>query len=192
MKIALYARVSTHDQQTLALQIKSMKQYARKRKWQVVTEVEETSSAISERKKREEILLKARKREIDMVLVWKLDRWGRSVTDLVGTLQELTTLGVGFVSITEALDLSTPSGKAMAGMLAVFAQFERELLKERVKAGIAHARAQGKKHGRPRTAFAKSQQVKELHQKGWNKTQIAKKLRISRASVRRILTNIDK
>jgi len=78
-----------------------------------------------------------------------LDRWGRSVTDLLATLQELEHLGVGFVSLTEALDLTTPAGRAMAGLLAVFAAFEREVLGERVRAGLAHARQNGKQLGRP-------------------------------------------
>lgn len=68
--------------------------------------------------------------------VWRLDRWGRSLVDLVTTLQELTALDVGFVSLTEALDLTTPSGRALAGMLAVFAEFERDILRDRVKAGL--------------------------------------------------------
>jgi hypothetical protein len=91
----------------------------------------------------------ARRREIDVVLVWRLDRWGRSVTDLLATLQELEHLGVGFVSLTEALDLTTPAGRAMAGLLAVFAEFEREILRERTRAGLAHARQNGKRLGRP-------------------------------------------
>jgi len=81
----------------------------------------------------------ARRRELDAILVWRLDRWGRSLADLVLTLKELPDLGVGFVSLTEALDLTTPTGRALAGLLAVFAEFEREILRERVKAGIAHA-----------------------------------------------------
>ena len=98
----------------------------------------------------------ARRREIDVIVVWRLDRWGRSVADLMATLYELTALGVGFVSLTEALDLTTASGRAMAGMLAIFAEFEREILRERVVAGIAQARKEGRRHGRPRTASLKA------------------------------------
>ena len=108
----------------------------------------------SQRELREKLLEAARRREIDVVLVWRLDRWGRSVTDLLATLQELEHLGVGFVSLTEALDLTTPAGRAMAALLAVFAEFEREILRERVRAGLAHARQNGQtpgpaRHGRP-------------------------------------------
>jgi DNA invertase Pin-like site-specific DNA recombinase len=108
------------------------------------------------------------------------------------TIRELTDIGVGFVSLTEALDLTTPAGKAMAGMLAVFAEFERDILRERVKAGIAHARAEGKAHGRPATAAVKNSEVKNLHKKGLNNSQIARKLKIGRTSVIRILKNPDK
>ena len=83
-----------------------------------------------------------------MILVWRLDRWGRSLVDLVNTLQEMSTIGVGFVSLTEVLDLTTPAGRALAGMLAVFADFERDVLRNRVRAGIAQARATGKHLGR--------------------------------------------
>jgi len=93
----------------------------------------------------------ARRREIDAVLVWRLDRWGRSLADLVTTLKELAELGVGFVSLTEALDMTTATGRAMVGLLAVFAQFEHDLLRERVRAGLAEARLKGKRLGRPAT-----------------------------------------
>jgi hypothetical protein len=86
--------------------------------------VKDVGSGASQRQLREKLLEAARRREIDVVLVWRLDRWGRSVADLLATLQELEHLGVGFVSLNEALDLTTPVGRAMAGLLAVFAAFE--------------------------------------------------------------------
>ena len=107
MRAALYARVSAHDQQTLSMQMKAMQDYATNRGWEIGIEVEETSSGAKKREKREEIIQAARRREIDVILVWKLDRWGRSLSDLVTGLQDLTALGVGFVSITEALDFTT-------------------------------------------------------------------------------------
>jgi transposase len=129
----------------------------------------------------------ARRREIDVVLVWRLDRWGRSVADLLATLQELEHLGVGFVSLTEALDLTTPAGRAMAGLLAVFAAFEREVLGERVRAGLAHARLNGKRLGRPATATMHADRVRKLRRSGLSKSEIARRLNIGRTSVRRIL-----
>ena len=149
-RVGLYARVSTEDQNTLAMQNRAMREYAARRGWTVVMQVREVNSGVVRRQAREKLLEAARRREIDGVLVWRLDRWGRSVTDLLATLQELDHLGVGFVSLTEALDLTTPAGRAMAAMLAVFAAFERELLQERTRAGMAHARQSGKAGRQPR------------------------------------------
>jgi DNA invertase Pin-like site-specific DNA recombinase len=186
-KVGLYARVSTQDQHTLPLQLKDLRRYAKQRDWRVVLQIQDVGSGVQERPQREALLKAARRREVDTILVWRLDRWGRSVADLVGTLRELQDLGVGFVSVKEALDLTTPTGRAMAALLAVFAEFEREILHERVKAGIAHARQAGKPHGRPPSAVKKSKQVKLLHAKGLSKSEIARRVGIGRTSVRRIL-----
>lgn len=183
MRVGVYARISTHDQQTLPMQLKAMRGYIRQRKWKIMLRVEEVGSGAKHRPQREELMKAARRREVDYIVVWKLDRWGRSVADLVTTLAELRDLGIGFVSLTEALDFTTPSGRAMAGLLSVFAEFERDMLRERVKAGIAQARAEGRAHGRPRTAATKVAEVKKLYKKGWNKSQIARELEISRGSV---------
>jgi putative DNA-invertase from lambdoid prophage Rac len=186
LRAGLYARVSTHDQQ-IPLQTSAMREYATRRGWRIVLQVREIGSGASQREKREKLLEVARRREIDVVLVWRLDRWGRSVTDLLATLQELEHLGVGFVSLTEALDLTTPAGRAMAGLLAVFAEFEREILRERVRAGLAHARQNGQRLGRPLTAGLQADQVRKLYRAGVSKAEIARRLEIGRTSVRRIL-----
>ena len=94
---------------------------------------------------------------------------------------------VGFVSLSEALDLTTPSGRAFAGMLAVFAEFERDILRDRVKAGIAQARKEGRPHGRPATVAGKLREMKKLARKGLSKSAIAKQLNVGRTSVRRLL-----
>ena len=186
-RAGLYARVSTNDQQTLAMQNRAMREYAARRGWTIALQVREVNSGAVRREAREKILEAARRREIDLVLVWRLDRWGRSVTDLLATLQELEHLGVGFVSLTEALDLTTPAGRAMAGLLAVFAAFEREILQERTKAGLAHARQNGKKLGRPATAAIYAAEVRKLHRAGISKSEIARRVQIGHTSVRRIL-----
>jgi len=186
-RVGLYARVSTHDQQTLRLQNRAMMDYAARRGWTIAIEVKEVGSGTSVRELRQKLLDAARRRDIDVVIVWRLDRWGRSMADLVTTLQELRDLDVGFVSLTEALDLTTPSGRAMAGMLAVFAEFEREILRERVRAGLAHARESGMRLGRPPTAALNAKQVRKLFRAGVSKAAIARRLQIGRTSVRRLL-----
>src|SRR5580658_2094448 len=187
LRVGLYARVSTHDQQTLPLQIRAMREYAAKRGWSIVAQIKEVGSGTSQRELRTTLIAAARRREVDVVLVWRLDRWGRSVADLVSTLQELQHLGVGFVSLTEALDLTTPAGRAMAGLLAVFAEFEREILRERVRAGLAHARLNGKRLGRPPSVVHKAIETRKLYRQGICKSEIARQLDIGRTSVRRLL-----
>ncbi len=165
MRVGIYARVSTHDQQTLPMQLKQMREYIKTRKWKLTVEFEEIGSGAKIRPKREELLRMAHRREIDAILVWKLDRFGRSLADLVTTLNELRELSVVFVSLTESLNFSTPSGRVMAG--------------------IANAREKGKPHGRPQTAAKKKDESQKLFKngKGLNKSEIARKLKISRASV---------
>ena len=153
-----------------------MRDYAKKRNWAVAVEVQDVGSGATTRPQREKLIKAARRREIDCVLVWRLDRWGRSLVDLVSTLQEL-----------DALDLTTPSGRALAGMLAVFAEFERDILRDHVKAGIEQARKEGKPHGRPMTAGKRVGEMKQLRQEGLSKRAIAKRLGVSRTSVIRLL-----
>jgi DNA invertase Pin-like site-specific DNA recombinase len=109
------------------------------------------------------------------------------VADLLATLQELQHLGVNFVSLNEALDLTTPAGRAMAGLLAVFAAFEKDILRERVRAGLAAARLRGQRLGRPLTAATKAAQIRQLFRAGVSKAEIARRLHVGRTSVRRML-----
>jgi DNA invertase Pin-like site-specific DNA recombinase len=187
MRAASYARISTHDQQTLGLQVEAITAYIKGRGWDLVKQVEDVGSGAKQRPAREGLLKAARRREVDVVVVWRLDCWGRSLPDLVVTLRELTELGAGLVSLTEALDLTTPTGRAMAGMVAVFAEFEREVLRERVRAGIAQARREGRPHGRPRSASLMADEVFRLKAELVSRSEIARRLGIGRTSVRRIL-----
>jgi putative DNA-invertase from lambdoid prophage Rac len=189
-RVGLYARVSTHDQKTLPMQMRTMHEYAAKRGWEVAAQIKEVGSGAVERELRENLMAAARRREIDVVLVWRLDRWGWSLADLVVTLKELAELGVGFVSLTEALDLTTPTGRAMAGLLSVFAEFEREILRERIRAGLVEARLKGKHLGRPVTVGKNAAQIRKLHRAGISKAEIARRLDIGRTSVRRILADL--
>lgn len=171
----------------MPLQLEALRSYAAQRGWTVVLEMEEIGSGSVQRPQRELLRKAARRRELDVILVWRLDRWGRSVADLALTLKELHELGVAFVSLTEALDLTTPTGRAMAGLLSVFAEFEREVLRERVVAGLAHARQKGTRLGRPRTASRKQGEVRALFAAGLSQSAIARQLSIGRTSVRRLL-----
>lgn len=187
VRAGLYARVSTPDQST-DMQLAAMREYCQRRGWTIEIEVTETASgADTERPERARIIKLAKQRKIDALIVWKLDRWGRSTIDVVSTIEEIRTTGITFVSLTEAIDLSTPLGQMFLTLCAAFAQMERDLIRERVNAGIARYRELNDSWGRPATARAKAPQVHELNGVGWSKGKIAKTLGISRASVVRIL-----
>jgi DNA invertase Pin-like site-specific DNA recombinase len=149
MRAAIYTRVSTSDQST-DRQIRELREYAHARDWQIVQEAQEVASGASRKRPlREEVLQLARARGVDTILVQSLDRWGRSVQDLVLTMAELEALGVAFV-VPGHIDMTTPMGRMLAHFLGAIAEFERELIRERVRSGLANARAKGKRLGRPR------------------------------------------
>lgn len=177
-RVAIYARVSTQDQKTQQMQTDRCEEYAKARNWKITHKITEVGSGAKKRVQREHLLKLCRQRKIDAIIVWKLDRWGRSVPDIVSTPQELQIINVQFVSITEARDFTTPIGRAMSGLLAVFAEFERDMLSELVKAGVNQARLKGKRLGRQPTARSKKQEVKKLWKKYSNESLIAKELEI--------------
>lgn len=187
MRAAIYARVSTNDQNTIPMQIKKCQEYANSRKWIITNIVKDIASGAKSRPQRNNIIKLARKKEIDTIIVWKLDRWGRSASDVVSSLEELRELGIAFVSITEALDFSTTMGRAMSGLLSVFAEFERDLIRERVKAGIEQARAKGVKLGRPPLVQLKEKEIRAHFVKSKNISSTAKKFKVSRRSVGRLV-----
>jgi DNA invertase Pin-like site-specific DNA recombinase len=187
MRAGLYAWASTDDQATLSLQNDALLAYVAERGWTAICQIEDSGSEAEEHPQRAELMKLARGRALDVVVVWRLDRWGYSMADLVQTLQGLNALGVGFVSLSEPLDLTTPSGRAMSEMLVVFAEFERQTRRERVKAGISRARRQGRPHGRPPTAARQTAEVCRLASQQMNQSEIARRLGIGRTSVRRIL-----
>jgi DNA invertase Pin-like site-specific DNA recombinase len=190
MKAALYARVSTRDQQTIPAQLGAMRAECERRGWQVALEIEEKlSGRKNDRPGRRRIIEAAERGQIGAVMVWKLDRWGRSTVDLIDTITKLHERGAAFVSLTEQIDFSTTIGRAMMGMLAVFAEFERSLMVERVRAGLEQARQEGKRLGRPATAKAKMEKIRELKEAGHNRAEIARLLQIGYSSVLRALQN---
>jgi DNA invertase Pin-like site-specific DNA recombinase len=190
VRAALYARVSTAGQQSVPAQLEALREYAGRRGWTVALEVSDVGSGAKTRPKREALMAAARARTVDVIAVAKLDRWGRSLADLVTSMQELTHLGVGFVSVSDGIDLTTPAGRALAGMLSVFAAFERDLIVERVRSGMSHARRHGtrsgKAIGRPATIAARVTEIRDLENKGLSMAAIARQLKIGYASVHRV------
>ena len=149
MKAALYARVSTKDQDA-SLQVRELTDFIARRGWILESRFIDTgvSGARERRPELDRLMAAALRRDIDIVVVWKLDRFGRSLRHLVNTLAQLQALGVAFVSMTDQLDLSTPHGMLMFQIIGAMSEFERALIRERVRAGIAHARARGVQLGR--------------------------------------------
>ncbi len=185
--VALYARVSTLDQ-SCDMQLDDLRRYAGRfaRSYEYV---EVGVSGAQRRRPQLDALMKdARKRLFDVVLVWKFDRFARSVKHLVDSLEEFRALGIDFISYTEGIDTTTPSGELLFHIMGAVAQFERDLIAERVRAGIAHARAMGKRIGRPRAAIDAGQ-VRALRQQGHSLRKIAQTLGVPVSRVRRALSS---
>jgi DNA invertase Pin-like site-specific DNA recombinase len=151
-RVALYARVSTLNNQDPEMQLSELREYAARRGWQIVEEFTEqgVSGCKESRPALNRLMSDACRRRFDAILVWKIDRFGRSLKHLVNSLAELAALGVAFISLRDNLDLSTPSGRLMFQIIGAMAEFERALIQERVRAGLRNARSKGKKLGRPR------------------------------------------
>ena len=203
MRVAIYARVST-DGQSVNAQLAELREVADRRGWEIVREY--TDKGISGAKGRDQrpaldaMLKAATRREFDMVAGWSVDRLGRSLQHLVTGLGDLQAAGVGLYLHKQGLDTSTPSGRAMFGMLGVFAEFERDLIRERVRAGLKVAMAEQaagkerlhkngrvkKRIGRPRIGTDIERKVRELREREWGVNRIARELGIGSGTVRRI------
>lgn len=186
-RVAIYARVSTTDQ-TTDNQVLDLQRYCVARGWLALPPFTDTgvSGSKEERPALRQVLDLARKRKIDVVLVWRFDRFARSVKHLVDTLEEFRQLGVGFSSFQEGIDTNTAQGKMVFTFLAGIAEFERSIIIERINAGLRRARSQGKTLGRP----ALSDEIKNdvLSYKGQHSTrEIARITGVSLASVKRVL-----
>ena len=167
-RVAIYARVSTSNgHQSPELQLRELRDYAGRRGWKIVEEYVDAgvSGAKDSRPALNRLMADACQRQFDAVLVWKLDRYGRSLRHLVNALAELEALGVAFVSPRDNLDLSTPSGRLMFQIIGAMAEFERALIQERVRAGLRNARAKGKRLGRPRL-FVSATKIADLRSHG--------------------------
>jgi putative DNA-invertase from lambdoid prophage Rac len=178
MKTALYCRVSTADQ-SCDLQGRELKEYCKRRGWKIAGEYIDTgwSGSKVDRPELTRLMSDARRRMFDLVLVWKLDRWGRSVADSMRTIQELDGLGVRFLAITQNIgtEESSPMARFMLVIMSAFAELEKELIRERTVAGVRAARANGKTLGRPRRVFRRDEAIL-LRNEGLSWRVIAKRL----------------
>src|SRR5471030_682556 len=182
MKAAIYARVSTVDQEP-ENQLQELRRYVEARGW---TAVEYTDKGVSGAKDRrpalDQLLRDAKRRRLDVVVCWRLDRLGRNLKYLITLLEELQALGVAFVSLAEGIDATTPAGKLQMHILGAIAEFERERIRERVLAGLQRARTQGVKLGRPRAIVP----IDRVHRvSGLSLDEAADSLGVSRSTVKR-------
>lgn len=188
-RVAIYLRVSTKEQ-TTENQRRELEVVAERASWEVVRVFEDAGvSGAKGREKRPsyDALLKAvARREVDLVAAWSVDRLGRSMQDLVSFLEDLKGHGADLYLHQQALDTTTPSGRALFGMMAVFAEFERAMIQERVHAGLSRAKAQGKKLGRPTLSGDMEAKVRALRTAGMGVVKVAKSLGIGVSAVQRI------
>ena len=186
MKAAIYARVSTTNGQDPTMQTRELKEYCARRGWKIAGEYVDTgiSGAREKRPELDRMMVDAHRRRFDAVVVWKFDRFARSVSHLIRALETFRALGIDFVSLSESVDTSTAMGKMVFTVLGAVAELERSLIVERVRAGLRNAKAKGKTLGRPRRRVDRAK-VERLRASGqsWNK--ISKALGISRGTAER-------
>jgi DNA invertase Pin-like site-specific DNA recombinase len=187
LRTALYARVSTANHgQDPDLQLRELREYAVRRGFEIAGEFVDVgiSGSKESRPQLNRLMAAAHRRDIDVVLVWKLDRFGRSLRHLVNGLAELEARGVAFISLRDNLDLTTPAGRLMFQIIGSMAEFERSLIQERVKAGIRNARAKGKALGRPRIAVDTTA-IAALREQGASWRAVARELELSARTAKR-------
>src|ERR1035437_7017253 len=190
-RVAIYARVSTTNHgQDVSLQTRELEQFAQARGWQMVDAYIDAgvSGAKDSRPELNRLMADAHKRRFDVVAVWRFDRFARSVSHLLRALQTFNALGIAFVSLSEQMDTTTPTGKMVFTVLGAVAELERSLIAERVRAGLHNARAKGKTLGRPRVAVDAAR-IGRLRAQGRSIREIADELGYSRSLVHKTLAN---
>ena len=185
MRVGIYARVSTLIGQRPEMQVTELREYASRRGWEIFSEYVDSGISGSKESRPElnRLMSDAHQRKIDAVLVWKIDRFGRSLKHLVNSLAELSAYGVAFISLRDNLDLSTPSGRLMFQIIGAMAEFERSLIQERVRAGLRNAKLKGKVLGRPRR-IVNSDEMARLREQGASFREIARAVGASPGTVR--------
>ena len=195
-RAAIYARVSTTNGQTPSNQIGRLREVADKAGWEIVEEfVDRGVSGTKGRDKRpafDRLCTAATRREIDVVMAWSVDRLGRSLQDLVAFLGELQASGVDLYLDRQGIDTTTPGGKALFQMMGVFAEFERAMIQERVHAGLARARKEGKRLGRPRISIETEKVIRAARKAGRGINRIAADLHVGSGTVRRVIAEDQK
>ena len=186
MKAAIYARVSTTNGQDPTMQTRELKEYCERRGWKIAGEYVDTgiSGAREKRPELDRMMADAHRRRFDAVVVWKFDRFARSVSHLLRALETFKALGIEFVSLSEQMDTSTPTGKMVFTVLGAVAELERSLIAERVRAGLRNARAKGKRLGRPRKAIDCAR-IAALRRVGRSWAAIGQELGVGEGTVRR-------
>jgi len=186
-RVTIYARVSTKEQ-NVDMQLSDLRNYAKARKLHIVHEyIDIASGGRSDRENYQKLLNDIRKRKSDIVLVWKFDRFARSTKELINALEEFNSLGVDFISYKENIDTSSPAGKILFTLISAFAEFEKEIIKVRVKAGMEKAKMRGQKLGRPKISNNSINTALEMKAKGADYKEICKKLGISKSAYYKII-----
>lgn len=168
------------------MQLTELRAYCKARKWEATEYVEHASGkAGSKRPKLEALMADAQARRVDVVLVWKLDRFGRSVQEFVGRVRALDTAGVRFIAVTQGIDTdqASPAGRLLMNILAAIAEFERDLIQERVRAGVTEAKRRGKHCGRPKKVFRRDE-AERMRKTGMSWRAIARSLGVPQATIR--------
>ena len=189
VRVALYARVSTLNNQDPQMQLAELREYAGHRGWQITEEYTDqgVSGCKESRPALNRLMSAACRRHFDAILVWKIDRFGRSLKHLVNSLAELAALGVAFISLRDNLDLSTPSGRLMFQIIGAMAEFERALIQERVRAGLRNARSKGKRLGRPQIIVDVAK-IAALRNQGQSWAQVTTVTGISKGTAQRTMS----
>jgi DNA invertase Pin-like site-specific DNA recombinase len=188
LRVALYCRVSTNNgQQSPEMQLRELREYCQRRDWSIATEYIDAgiSGAKEKRPELDRLMADAHRRRFDAVVVWKFDRFARSVSHLLRALDTFRVLGIEFVSLSESLDTATPAGRMVFTVLGAVAELERSLIVERVRAGLRNARAKGKRLGRP-AAIVDRARLASLRARGCSWRTIARQLGCSARTARRI------
>lgn len=193
MRAAIYARVSTNNGQNPEMQLRELRDYCQRRNWEIAGEHVDAgvSGAKEHRPALDRLLVECRKRRVDAVVVYRYDRFARSLRQLVNALEEFRALGIDFVSLHEGVDTSTPNGRLVFGIFASIAEFERELIRDRVRSGLACAKARGKRLGRPRVAVDRVR-IASLRAQGQSWATICKELRVSKGTAQRAVHTLPK